>query len=219
MPPHEIQIDLGEVYQLDGFRYLTRQDGLQYGRVANYQLFVSMDGINWGTAVAAGTFPNSMAAQEVRFPAKAGRHVRFRALSEVSGSAWTVVAELDFLGTATGDPGSSSGGSGSGGSGSSGSGSGGGLSTRRAVFTPSGDHGTLVRHYVLDIFPSWADPSVSNSVLSADLGTPPIVNGECSVDITALLQQLSSGNYIATVTAIGDEGNAQSAPSAEFLVP
>lgn len=103
--------------------------------------------------------------------------------------------------------------------GGGGSGPGGESSSKRAIFTPSADHDTLVQHYVLDFFPSWADPSVSNPVLSVDLGKPSVVNGECNVDISALLQQLWSGNYIGTVTAVGNEGQTQSAPSAEFVVP
>jgi hypothetical protein len=88
-----------------------------------------------------------------------------------------------------------------------------------AVFTPSADHNTLVRHYVLDIFPSSADPTVANAVLSVDLGKPSVVNGECYVDITAVLAQLWPGTFIGTVSAIGDEGGAQSEPSAAFVIP
>ena len=211
-PPHEIQIDLGAIYQIHGFRYLTRQDGLPYGRIADYQFFVSMDGTNWGPAAAAGTFANSSAQTEVPVSATAGRYVRFRALSEVGGNPWIVVAELDVLGTATGSTGSSY-------SGGGGVPSDGASQSKRAIFTPSPDHDTLVRHYVLDFFPSWADPSAANPVLSVDLGKPSVVNGECNVDISAVLQQLWSGNYIGTVTAVGYEGQAQSAPSAEFVIP
>jgi hypothetical protein len=88
-----------------------------------------------------------------------------------------------------------------------------------AVFTPSADHNTLVRHYVLDIFPSSADHTVANAVLSVDLGKPSVVNGECYVDITAVLAQLWPGTFIGTVSAIGDEGGAQSEPSAAFVIP
>ena len=48
--PHEIQIDLGATYGLDGFHYVARQDNSTHGMVANYQFYVSTDKTNWGTA-------------------------------------------------------------------------------------------------------------------------------------------------------------------------
>jgi len=100
-PPHEIQIDLGGNYSIDGLRYLPRQDGGINGTIAQYQFYVSADGINWGTAVAAGTFANNTAEKEVRFAAVAGRYVRLLALTEVNGNRWTSAAEIGVLGTST----------------------------------------------------------------------------------------------------------------------
>lgn len=97
-PPHEIQIDLGQSYDLDGFRYLPRQDGSVNGRVGNYEFYVSADGSNWGTPVASGTFANDALIKEITFATKTGRYIRFRALSEVNGRPWTCVAELSALG-------------------------------------------------------------------------------------------------------------------------
>jgi len=37
--PHEIQINLGDVYELSGFRYLPRTDGNQNGRIADYEFY------------------------------------------------------------------------------------------------------------------------------------------------------------------------------------
>jgi Concanavalin A-like lectin/glucanases superfamily/Bacterial Ig domain len=85
-----------------------------------------------------------------------------------------------------------------------------------AIFTPSSNHATAVEHYLLEIFPAGADPTVANPVASRDLGKPAITNGECRVDITTTIQGLSAGNYIATITAIGSGGSTQSAPSPQF---
>ena len=41
--PHEIQIDLGATYGLDGFRYVPRQDGSNHGMVATWQFYASTD--------------------------------------------------------------------------------------------------------------------------------------------------------------------------------
>lgn len=44
-PPHEIQIDLGAVYDVDGLRYLLRQDGQLNGTIGQYAVSVSLDGV------------------------------------------------------------------------------------------------------------------------------------------------------------------------------
>ncbi|WP_203912155.1 glycoside hydrolase family 2 TIM barrel-domain containing protein [Rhizocola hellebori] len=100
--PHEIQIDLGASYGVSSFRYLPRQDNAN-GRIGQYEFYVSADGTTWGPAVATGTFPNSTAEQTVNFTAKTGRYVRLRALTSVTGAAFTAVANLQ-VGTATGGP-------------------------------------------------------------------------------------------------------------------
>ena len=102
--PHEIQIDLGAVHDVNGFRYLPRQDGQPQGNIAQYQFYVSMDGTTWGPVVATGTFPNNASEKQVTFTAKTGRYVRLRALSEVIGNPWTTVAELNVLEAGGGVP-------------------------------------------------------------------------------------------------------------------
>lgn len=98
-PPHEIQIDLGKPCSLHGFRYLPRQDGFKVGNIGQYEFFTSLDGTNWGTAVAAGTLANNTAEKEVLFATTTARYVRLRSLAEANGDMHTAVAELDLLGT------------------------------------------------------------------------------------------------------------------------
>ena len=85
-----------------------------------------------------------------------------------------------------------------------------------AVFGPSSNHATAVDRYVLEIFPAGADWTVANPVATSDLGKPAIANGECRADITSTMLALVPGTYIATVTAWGSGGSAQSAPSPQF---
>jgi hypothetical protein len=107
--PHEVQIDLRSVHNINGFRYLPRPDAVDhvtggnvdYGRVAQYEIYVSMSSGAWGAPVATGTFPNTAAEQEVLFTTKLGQYVRFRAITEVKGRPWTSAAELNVLGAAT----------------------------------------------------------------------------------------------------------------------
>src|SRR5215813_4878638 len=98
--PHTLVLDLGGQYQVDGFRYLPRQDGSANGTIADYQFYVSPDGTTWGSAVAAGTLAADTSEKTVRFTAKTGRYVRLVALSEMNGYAYTSAAELNVFGTA-----------------------------------------------------------------------------------------------------------------------
>lgn len=100
--PHEIQINLGDNYIISGFTYLPRQD-YENGRIADYEFYVSSDGINWGTAVATGTFPNTTVEQEVTFDGITGQYVSLIAVTEVNSNPWTTVAELNVLGTLSSD--------------------------------------------------------------------------------------------------------------------
>jgi fibronectin type 3 domain-containing protein len=98
--PHSLVLDLGAQYQVDGLRYLPRQDGSPNGTIADYQFYVSDDGVTWDTAVSVGTFAADTSEQTVRFTAKTGRYVRLVALSEINGNPWTSAAELNVFGTA-----------------------------------------------------------------------------------------------------------------------
>ena len=95
--PHEIQIDLGAIQNINGFQYLPRQDLSTVGNIGNYEFYVSLDGITWGSPVASGTFASSMVEKRVIFTATSARFVRLKALSEVNGGSATCVAELNIL--------------------------------------------------------------------------------------------------------------------------
>ena len=97
--PHEIQIDMGATYAVAGLAYLPRQDSGVNGGIAGYEVYVSTDGTNWGTAVKTGTFDSAKAEKVVTFPAKSGRYLRLRATSEINGGPWTSAAEIGALST------------------------------------------------------------------------------------------------------------------------
>ncbi len=98
--PHNLVISLGGTYNVSGFRYLPRQDGISNGNVANYSIYVSTDGTSWGNAVATGSFANNSQRKDISFTAKTGKFVKFVAESEVNGNAWANAAEVGVLGTA-----------------------------------------------------------------------------------------------------------------------
>jgi subtilisin family serine protease len=91
------------------------------------------------------------------------------------------------------------------------------VSSMKAAFTASADHDTLVTSYLLEVFEVGADPWSAAPVATQNLGKPKVVNGDCSVDISATLRSLPPGSYIATVSSVGAEGISRSAPSAMFF--
>lgn len=99
VPPHELQIDLGASYELTGLRYLPRQDSVDYGTIADYELYISQDPTAWGDAVAKGSFAANKEPKTITFPPHLGRYVRFIALREINDKPYTSLAELDLTGT------------------------------------------------------------------------------------------------------------------------
>ncbi|HEY3509235.1 endo-alpha-N-acetylgalactosaminidase family protein [Kribbella karoonensis] len=96
--PHFMTLDLGSTYQVNGFSYLPRQSGTN-GMFKGYELYVSADGQDWGTPVATGEFPNSIAVQRLDFTAKPGRYVKFVGTSSLNGAVFGSAAEFNVYGT------------------------------------------------------------------------------------------------------------------------
>ena len=101
--PHEITIDTDDLHQIAGIRYLPRQDGSQNGTVLKYAIFISQDGLDWQAPVTEGIFDRNTELKDIRFSATAGRYVRFQALSEINGRAWTSAAEIEIIVARFGD--------------------------------------------------------------------------------------------------------------------
>ena len=96
--PHEIQVDMGEIYKIYKFIYLNRQDG-QNGRIKQYELYIAEDTLAWGLPVSTGEFENTAAPQTIVFDESVnGRYFRLVALSEVNGSPWASAAEFSLVG-------------------------------------------------------------------------------------------------------------------------
>lgn len=92
--PHSLVLDLGTPATLTAFRYLPGQDGDLYGVTTQYQLSVSHDGTTWGQPVSTGTWAKDRTEKTVVFPPTPGRYLRFVALAEATGYAYTSAAEL-----------------------------------------------------------------------------------------------------------------------------
>ncbi|MFI6674019.1 family 20 glycosylhydrolase [Kribbella sp. NPDC050470] len=92
-PPHEIQLDLGAAKSVCAVTYQTRLNATN-GRIADYEIYLSSDGTNWGEPVAKGTFANSPDAKWVPIAATTARYLRLVQLSEASGNPFGTAAEI-----------------------------------------------------------------------------------------------------------------------------
>ena len=91
------------------------------------------------------------------------------------------------------------------------------LTSNGTLYLVTLNHDTLVERYVLEVFPADADLSTSGAIATLDLGKPPVVNGECYADISAITAGLPAGTYIGAVAAVGSGGTTRSAPSPPFV--
>jgi F5/8 type C domain-containing protein/PKD domain-containing protein len=94
--PHWIEIDLRNAYDISGFVYTPRADKVS-GRINDYEFYVSIDGVTWGTPVASGSFANTADPKEVLFPVVSAQFVRLEAINEVLGGKLASIAEFDIL--------------------------------------------------------------------------------------------------------------------------
>jgi len=95
--PHSITIELQEQTEIKGLTYLPRQD-MSNGWIAEYEIFISTDGKNWGEPIASGKFQKGRDKKKIVF-AKShnARFVRFVAVSGFDGQIFASVAELDVI--------------------------------------------------------------------------------------------------------------------------
>ena len=95
--PHWVDFDASEPKTIKGFKFMPRQD-TGYGRIKNYEIYVSNDGKTWGNAILKGEFDRSGELKTVMFdkPVKA-RYVRFRALNAHYGVDYASAAEFSLI--------------------------------------------------------------------------------------------------------------------------
>ena len=99
--PHSITIDMKSAQSIAGLAYLPRSDASKNGTIGKYSIFVSTDGVNWGTAVASGTWADDISEKMVPFSRTTARYVKLTALSEAGNRGqWSSAAEINILGSA-----------------------------------------------------------------------------------------------------------------------
>ena len=99
--PHSITIDMQSIQPVSGLSYLPRQDTNLNGTIGKYSISVSIDGNNWGSPVASGTWANDHTQKYATFTRVSARFVRLTALSESGNRGqWSSAAEINIHGTA-----------------------------------------------------------------------------------------------------------------------
>ena len=97
--PHEIQLSLSKECKIKGIRYTPRQDSSE-GRIADYEIYISKDGKQWGKPVYTGTFANSKEVQTIEFVPCEGRYVKLQAVSPCNiDDKRAAIAEIEILTT------------------------------------------------------------------------------------------------------------------------
>lgn len=97
-PPHELVIDLGAVYRIEGFVYLARQDGGWNGAIKNIEFGVSDSADHFADPVVKAELAKTRTPQTIPCDPVKGRYVLLRATSEQDGRDFATVAELGVIG-------------------------------------------------------------------------------------------------------------------------
>ena len=94
--PHEIRIDLGGERNLRGITYQGAP--VTEARVRDYEVYASMDGVNWGYPVVSGTMEDNVNVQQALFYSTVrAKYLRFVAKSSHSGGDSAAISELNII--------------------------------------------------------------------------------------------------------------------------
>jgi len=95
--PHQITIELEGQTEIKGLTYLPRQD-MSNGWIAEYEVYVSTDGKNWGDSIANGKFQKGRDKKKITLGRiQKAKFIRFVAVSGFDGQIFASVAELDVI--------------------------------------------------------------------------------------------------------------------------
>jgi len=97
--PVDLVIDLGVEKSLEGFRYHPDRGMWGHGAIAEYEFYVSQDGVHWALADKGefANIKNNRVWQVKRFPPLPGRFIKLRALRSVDGNNEVGYADLDVI--------------------------------------------------------------------------------------------------------------------------
>lgn len=93
--PHQITIDMQTSRYVNALTYQPRQDGSFNGNIGEHKIYLSNDGVNWGSPVAIGTYLNDATTKRTAFANTNARYVRLSQSSEANGNQWGSAAEIN----------------------------------------------------------------------------------------------------------------------------
>lgn len=96
--PHELVIDLGQVREISGVRYLARQDASHNGTIADCEIQVLKDLESTDEPPLRHEFRKTKQVQDFHFATTKGRYIRLLPKSEVNSGPWASAAELGVIG-------------------------------------------------------------------------------------------------------------------------
>ena len=97
--PIDLIIDLGNTYNICGFKYLPDQNKWSSGIITNYQFYISEDNVEW-KLVDEGEFSNikNNPLWQIRiFSPIMAQYIKLRALSNTAGNNIIGYAEVDVI--------------------------------------------------------------------------------------------------------------------------
>ena len=95
--PHAITVDLRRPTTVKGLRVLPRQDNAN-GRIAEFAIYASADGNNWGDPLIVDRWANTPEEQEVHFPRPSRtRYLKLEIRAGHAGHIYTSAAEFDIV--------------------------------------------------------------------------------------------------------------------------
>ncbi|MPQ42826.1 beta-N-acetylglucosaminidase domain-containing protein [Clostridium tarantellae] len=90
-PPHYLQLELDNIYEINKVRYVPRQDSVPNGTITGYKLHVSIDGVNF-TEVKQGTLENNSDAKIIELDPVQAKFIKL----EVTASHGSHASAAEF---------------------------------------------------------------------------------------------------------------------------
>jgi galactose oxidase len=96
--PHTVTIDMQAVQDISGLRCLPRQDGNPNGRIGQFSVATSLDGVVYSDPVSTGTWADTPDEKTIPFQPLSARYVRLTAGTEAGDRGpWSSAAEIVVL--------------------------------------------------------------------------------------------------------------------------
>jgi len=97
--PQSITLHLSHTFNVEKLIYLPRQDGIANGLITSYNIYVSMDGVNFGSPVLTGNWAADATEKSALFTGVNANYVKLEATA--GGGDWASAAEINLNGVQT----------------------------------------------------------------------------------------------------------------------